>query len=219
MVLVARSPDDGGPALQSELSHHGPDAARRPVHENGVSALDTDGFECVVGRSSHGEYTRSNVPVQGFRLRKHEPRRNQNPLGIRTVLAGDNHLVADGDRTDRALDGSADRQHDARRLAAQRNRKLRPVGTEGTAVALVVEGVDADRLDLDQNLALGRFRQLSFDDLDDVRSTVGRCNCNSCHARYNGHHDANVPLRSAGAAVPIPYRAIRTSAAGPHGRM
>lgn len=119
------------------------------MDEDGVPGADANGVEGVDCSSADEKESGRLFPADAGGLRGDRGDRHDYLFGVKTVAGADDHFVADCN-TGNAV---ADRRDDARCLAAEADRKFLGISAESTAVELEVEGIDADRLHVDQDFA------------------------------------------------------------------
>ena len=117
------------------------------MDENGVAGADPNGVEGVDCSSADQKEAGCLFPADACGLRGHRGDLHDYLFGVEAVAGADDHFVADV----HICDAVADSRDDARCLAAEADGKFLGVGAESAAVELEVEGIDADRLHVDQD--------------------------------------------------------------------
>ncbi len=141
--IVMNGPGD---AYRHGASHHGQldgqftDTAGRAVDDDGVPLAHVCDREGLVRRRARRQQAGCALPCQRFGFRQDVVHRKQHPIGVGALIGAHDHLVAHPDGVG-AGTGLFD---DAGPLHARADRQAGGIGTEGTAVELVVQRIDPD---------------------------------------------------------------------------
>ncbi|MFE4609475.1 hypothetical protein ACFRK5_14110 [Streptomyces niveus] len=141
-----------------------------------------DRFENMYGSDTGGQQPAGLLPGQGLRLRHHGRGRYDDFTSVGTRRVIRDHLITDRHRTCRADRAGTDRGHHAGRLDTEPQRQVLRIGTERTAVHLVVEGIDTGRTDRDAHLL--RLRDCDADHGKDLGASIGRRHNCRCFFRF-----------------------------------